>query len=62
MRALSTPYSIFPAGTHIHGNSTFNAQDSRLIIVIVELGSEKIYVAAYIPSSSGGVQEKGKTG
>jgi len=43
-------------------NSTFNAQDSRLNIVIVELGSEKIYVAAYICSSSGGAQEKGRTG
>jgi hypothetical protein len=30
--------------------------------VVVELGAEKIYVAAYIRSSSGGAQENGKTG
>jgi hypothetical protein len=38
-------------------NSAFNAQDSRLIIVVVQLGVVKIYVAAI-----GGAQEKGKTG
>jgi hypothetical protein len=40
-------------------NSAFNAQGSRLIIVVVQLGAVKIYVAS---SSSGGAQEKGKTG
>jgi hypothetical protein len=39
-------------------NSTFNAQGSRLIIVVVQLGAlKKYYVTA-----SGGAQEKGKTG
>jgi hypothetical protein len=37
--------------------SAFNAQGSRLIIVFVQLGAVKIYC-----SSSGGAQEKGKTG
>ncbi len=34
----------------------FNAQGSRVIIIVVQLGAVKIYVAA-----SGGAQEKGKT-
>jgi hypothetical protein len=35
----------------------FNAQGSRLIIRVVQLGAVKIYVAAV-----GGAQERGKTG
>jgi len=35
-------------------NSAFNAQGSRLIIMIVQVGAVKIYVAAAV--------EKGKTG
>jgi hypothetical protein len=35
----------------------FNAQGSRLIIVVLQLGAMKI-----ICSSSGGAHEKGKTG
>jgi hypothetical protein len=38
-------------------NSAFNAQDSRVMIVVVQVGAVKIYV-----ESSGGAQEKGKTG
>ncbi len=38
-------------------NSAFNAQGSRLIIVVVRFGASEI-----ICSSSGGAQEKGKTG
>jgi hypothetical protein len=30
--------------------------------MVVELGAVKIYIATYIRSSSGGGQEKGKTG
>jgi hypothetical protein len=37
--------------------SAFNAQGSRLIIVVVQLGAVKTYIAAV-----GGAQEKGKTG
>ncbi len=37
-------------------NSAFNAQSSRLIIVVVQLGAVKIYVAA----SSGGAQGERK--
>ncbi len=36
-------------------NSAFNAQGSRLIIVVVHVGAVKVYC-----SSSGGAQEKGK--
>jgi hypothetical protein len=39
-------------------NSAFNAQGSRLIIVVVQLG----VAVKNICSSSGGAQEKGKTG
>jgi hypothetical protein len=40
-------------------NSAFNAQGSRVIIVVVQqVGAVKIFVAAV----SGGAQEKGKTG
>jgi hypothetical protein len=38
-------------------NSAFNAQGSRVIIVVVQVGAVKIYVH----SSSGDAQEKGKT-
>jgi hypothetical protein len=38
-------------------NSTFNAQGSRLIVVVVQLGASE-----NICSSNGGAQEKGKTG
>jgi hypothetical protein len=38
-------------------NSAFNAQGSRVIIVIVQVGAVNIYVAA----AAGGGQEKGKT-
>jgi hypothetical protein len=38
-------------------NSAFNAQDLRVIIVVVQVGAVKIHVAV----SSGGAQEKGKT-
>jgi cell division protein FtsW (lipid II flippase) len=38
-------------------NSSFNARGSRLFIVVLKLGSVKIYVAAVE-----GAQEKGKTG
>jgi hypothetical protein len=38
--------------------SAFNAQDSRVIIVVVQVGAVKIYVAAV---SCGGANEKGKT-
>jgi hypothetical protein len=37
-------------------NSAFNAQGSRLIIVVVQLGEVKISVAAV----KGGAQEQGK--
>jgi hypothetical protein len=30
------------------GNSAFNAQGSRLIIVVVQLGAVKVYVAAAV--------------
>jgi hypothetical protein len=36
-------------------NSTFNAQRSRVLIVVVQVGAVKIYVAAVQ-----GAQEKGK--
>jgi hypothetical protein len=40
-------------------NSAFNAQGSRVIIVVVQVvGAGKIYIVV----SSGGAQEKGKTG
>jgi hypothetical protein len=39
-------------------NSVWNAQGLRLIMVVVQFGAVKIYVAA----SNGGAQEKGKTG
>jgi hypothetical protein len=38
--------------------SAFNAQGSRLTIVVVQVGAVKLYVAA----SGGGAQAKGKTG
>jgi hypothetical protein len=37
--------------------SAFNAQGLRLLIVVVQVGAVKIYIAA-----NGGAQEKGKTG
>jgi hypothetical protein len=37
-------------------SAAFNAQGSRVIIVVVQLGAVKIYVS----SISGGGQEKGK--
>jgi hypothetical protein len=40
-------------------NSAFNAQGSRVIIVVVHVGTVKIYVASM---SSGDTEEKGKTG
>ncbi len=65
---LSPPYPLFqwyPQSKDILlnlcmkcWNLAFDAQGLRLIIVIVQLGAVKIYVA----SSSGGPQEKGKTG
>jgi hypothetical protein len=39
-------------------NSAFNAQGSRVITLVVQVGEAKIYVAL----TSGGAQEKGKTG
>jgi hypothetical protein len=39
--------------------SAFNAQGSRLTIVVVQVGAVKLYVAA---SGGGGAQAKGKTG
>jgi hypothetical protein len=39
-------------------NSVFNAQGSRVVIVVAEVGAVKTYVAG----SSGGAQGKGKTG
>jgi len=41
----------------VHWNSAFNAQGSRVIIVVVLSRSSE-----NICSSSGGAQEKGKTG
>jgi predicted oxidoreductase (fatty acid repression mutant protein) len=41
-----------------HWNSAFNAQGSRVIIVVVQVGAVKIYVAVV----EAGAQEKGKTG
>jgi hypothetical protein len=38
--------------------SAFDAQDSRVIIVVVHVGAVKIYVAAV---DCGGANEKGKT-
>jgi hypothetical protein len=38
-------------------NSAFNAQGSRVSIVVVQVGAVKIYAAP-----KGGAQEKGKTG
>jgi hypothetical protein len=38
-------------------NPAFNAQDSRIIIVVVQVGTSE-----NICSSSGGAQEKGKRG
>jgi len=39
-------------------NSAFNAQSSRVILIVVQVGAVKMYVAA----SSAGAKKKGNTG
>jgi hypothetical protein len=43
-----------------HWNSAFNAQVSRVIIVVVQVGAVKIFAAAAAAEQT--AQEKGKTG